>query len=168
MWWVATALAAYGCLGLTIALGWYALTLAAGQPPPIAAVQVWAFVVIHVLALLVTFQPWHGLVRWRPLIAVTAGAKAVARVAFIASVMNMLFWMATVLLHGQNATVLELALGVNGMVIVSMVYIAVHWALRPENVLPGPLVRFLSDPVTYLVSRRWSSRESGPSGREHE
>jgi hypothetical protein len=55
--------------------------------------------------------------------------------------------------HTDGATVKGLGLFLASLAMLSSLYIALHWALRPENLFSKGLIGLLSDPISYLSGR---------------
>jgi hypothetical protein len=65
---------------------------------------------------------------------------------------NTLLWFGVMAAQRQQTTDQTLSLTMNGLVALNMVYVAVHSALRPENVCSERFLAFISNPLLYLLA----------------
>jgi hypothetical protein len=156
----------YGCAGAIGCLTWLAVVWAQGEAPSPSLVTVEVLLVLHSAALIVTFHRRFGLEPLRPLIAVTEWSVRLARIALatliLVFVLGVAYLASTPLSPEANRTASLVFL--DGLALVSMVYIVIHWALRPENVLWPSVVNFLASPIPYSV-RVWRGRKLNSSRR---
>jgi hypothetical protein len=142
------ALLAYGTVGCLGSLVWLGVMLAHGSDGlPSPAITVTLFVV-HGVAIVLTVQ--QGL---PPLVTVTAGRVRVARIVLGGAIMT--FLLGTMLLVASRDTSYVSATTVmiwfDGFIFLNMLYIVLHWALRPANILTPDLASFLANPVVHMM-----------------
>lgn len=148
--WIAQFLFIYGCVGSGLCL-LFLLYLALGQAAPAMHLE-WFLggFGVHGIVLCATFQRYPGLTFWRPVLEPTARNVARARGALLLTA-------ALVALLGLAPAVVRLRAGVPteamaisfiaAFFLLSSVYIAVHWGLRPENMFSRTALRYLLNPL---------------------
>jgi hypothetical protein len=151
----------YGCFGALFSLGWY---VAAGMGRAAIPSNVWvieAVFVLHAAAALATFHRAPVLPAWRPVLSVTPSRVRLAKTLLALSIMNFVACLGAFIfavvrgdLALENKTVF---LVLTSFLLQNTIYIAVHWALRPENLFSASFLRAISNPLGLLF----------PSGKNH-
>jgi len=146
----------YGCVGSLGALICFALALSGAFELPQTWLIVECIAALHALAACLTFQPGMR-PPWPPLFAVTSERIRWARVLFFAATGNFVICVAGPLiadpdryrwLEGRAA-----ALILTSLLLQNTVYIAIHWAFRPENLFSPTFVEAISNPVGIVLKR---------------
>ena len=92
------------------------------------------------------------------MLRVTDGRVRMGRILVALSTLNFLLCLGTFLVAAAQAnTALEnkaVSLVLTSFLLQNTIYIAVHWALRPENLFPGSFLRAISNPLGLLFPRR--------------
>jgi hypothetical protein len=161
----ARLMVAYGCLGFIATCVWWVATLVYGIVFPKTKGQLWVVAAAIVIATMPTFHQWYG-TQWPPMTRVTPATRTLGRLAVTLAVANMLFRISVLFRHQQNASVQDWSLGLNGMTMLLMTYVVVHWTLRPENVFPKAVLEFASHGLFYpfiLIIRRREQRKRDSS-----
>lgn len=147
----------YGVIGSVLAFAWFALSLA-GQPVlPKSWWTMEAIAILHGAAACFTFQPY---VRppWKPLISPSPVRVRVAKVLFGLGTLNFLAWFLTLIIAGETGhrTFQErvVPLILTSLVLQNTIYIAVHWAIRPENLFSRGFIEGVSNPLGFIFSIR--------------
>ena len=156
---------AAGCLASVLALTWYAAVLLAGNPRwpfPSKIGRIEALFAVWGLVMFATFYRNPRPI-WKPLIEVTSGHIKAARLLLAFAVTNCLLWL--------GASVAMWALRVRGplswtfcllassVILLNAVYIAVHWAFRPENLFSERFRRFADDPIVFTIFQPFVRRK---------
>jgi hypothetical protein len=143
----------YGCTASLGALVWYFASLAGYRILP---QSVWVFAVffsIHGIAMVITFyrRPWNP---WKPVLKVTPERIRIAKLLLALVAANFLFPLAVVVSEHGGVSERALSMALTSLVLLNTVYIAIHWAIRPENLFPSWFLSFISNPLLYLLVRR--------------
>ncbi len=140
----------YGCLGSLCALAWYVTALRGSFSFPSNWGIVVAVFVLHGIAACFTFQP-HVRPPWQPLLAVTRIRVRLARGLFALATLNFAVWFGAFIVAGnqrdQSFGGRAAFLILTSFLLQNTVYIALHWAFRPENLFPGSFIEALSNPL---------------------
>ena len=147
----------YGCLGTCCAFVWY---VAALQGRATITNNVWIaeeVFVLHAAAALATFQRTSMRPAWQPVLDVTAGRITLAKVLFGLSIVNFLVCLGVFLVAEFRGNV-DLANDGVGLILTSFImlntiYIAIHWAFRPENLFSAAFLRVIENPLGELFSK---------------
>ncbi len=140
----------YGCLGSLCALAWYGSALAGSFAFPSNWWIVEAVAVLHGGAACFTFQP-RVRPAWGPLFTVTPRRVKLARMLFGLATLNFIVSFVMLLIAGkvEDQALLDKAVPIilTSFLLQNTVYIALHWAFRPENLFPGSLIEAVSNPL---------------------
>ncbi len=140
----------YGCLGSLCALAWYVTALRGSFSFPSNWGMVVAVFMLHGIAACFTFQP-HVRPPWQPLLAVTQGRVRLAKALFGLATLNFAVWFGAFIVAGNQRDQLfggrAAFLILTSFLLQNTVYIALHWAFRPENIFPGSFIEALSNPL---------------------
>jgi hypothetical protein len=141
----------YGCMGSLVFLVWHFAALAGDPVLPKSVWTVEAIFLLHGSAMLATFH--RNLLRTPtpPVLVVTRKRQRLARfllgsATLYFSVFLALFVWAE-LTGNPTLGVRVTPLALTSFAVLNTVYIALHWAFRPENILPQRLLRIASNPA---------------------
>ncbi len=145
----------YGCLAFSLSVLWFlgASVVANAIPDePEVAISILA---VHALFLCLTFQRFIGVgPYWTPIWRVSEPVLGWARrgilLVFVIFVCSVLFVFIAIFLHNETLSLRGFGLVLASMGMLSSTYIALHWAFRPENLFNDGLLKFVTDPVSYL------------------
>src|SRR5688572_20763694 len=143
----------YGCLGVMAALAISAAQLAGFDVIAVAFSKplVLTCAAIHGFVLSVTFwRRYGGLWPVKPLLAVTSGRISAARGMLALAAANLAFWMVYVRMQGPAGTFQPMTSALNGLLLLSNVYLVAHWALQPSNLFPARFLQFIGNPIGYV------------------
>jgi len=109
---------------------------------------------IHGIAMVITFHQRPYRSPWAPVLQVTTKRIRIAKVVLAAVAANFLFCL--VLAISEHRAVSESVLFrlLASMVLLNTVYVAIHWAFRPQNVFARQFLDFMSSPLLYFFFRR--------------
>lgn len=141
----------YGFFGTCAALFWYWAILW-GHAVSLGAVWLTETVfAIHALAMIATFQRVGARHTWPPLIRVTRGRSQAAQALLAAGVVNFMGCFVAFFVEStrgeQFVSTRSVALVLASFLLVNILYIALHWILRPENFLSSRFIRTFSNPL---------------------
>ena len=108
----------------------------------------------HALAGVLTFQP-QGLRKWRPLFAATPWRATATRWLFGLSSLQFAVFLIVFVACGNERQGLRTWLVpviLTSFLLQNTVYIACHWALRPESFLPKRLIEAFTNPLGFVAS----------------
>ena len=141
----------YGCLTTALMLyAYFSFAVLRRHDVPefitrVGSAEMWIYVAgAHMLTFVATLAGGGMGERaplWDPLFPPTARSILVGRIILLAATCNFLFWVPYIYLRLDDRGAPWCA--VAAMLLLSTTYTAVHWALRPENVLSWPVLRFL-------------------------
>ena len=141
----------YGCLTTALMLyAYFSFAVLRRHDVPefitrVGSAEMWIYVAgAHMLTFVATLAGGGMGERaplWDPLFPPTARSILVGRIILLAATCNFLFWDPYIYLRLDDRGAPWCA--VAAMLLLSTTYTAVHWALRPENVLSWPVLRFL-------------------------
>lgn len=106
--------------------------------------------VIHGGVLCATFQIYPSREFWSPVVAPTRTNVRIARLLFLVAIVHLLFRFVAPVVAGRGNDPLAVWMVIScidGLFLLSSVYITIHWGLRPENLFSPPVLRFLSNPL---------------------
>ena len=143
----------YGCLGTLCAFAWYIAALLGRATIPNDVWIVEAVFGLHALAAMATFQ--RGLA-WQPVLSVTPVRIRLAKTLFNLSILNFVLCVGWSLYARSNGDIGLREKGV-GLILTSFlmlntIYIAIHWAFRPENLFSASFLRVIANPLGELFS----------------
>ena len=141
----------YGCIGATAFFACYicALTRRFDIGNYLENNQlVWSVLVLHAFAMLATFQPG---IKWEPVVAITEKRLHIAKVILGLAILN--FFLGCFLAKSASLTLTSLLL-------LNTIYIAIHWAFRPENLFPERFLAFITNPLGWTFAKM-RSRDTG-------
>ncbi|MBN9659008.1 MAG: hypothetical protein J0H49_12565 [Acidobacteria bacterium] len=161
---IAKFLFVYGCAGSGLCLG-FLVWLGWSQRVPAMHLN-WFLggFAVHACVLCATFQPYARSAYWSPVLRPTARSIRMARrTLFLAAALVAVLYLFPVVDRalGGEPTVARLVSLLAGLFLLSSVYVAVHWGLRPENLFSPIALRYLSNPLLeigrlgYLSLRKW-------------
>lgn len=140
----------YGCLGSLCAFAWYITALRDNFAFPHNWGIVEAVFVLHGIAACFTFQP-HVRPAWQPFLTVTPGRIRFAKTLFSLATLNFIVCLGALLIwrNGEEPIWQDriVPLILTSFLLQNTVYIALHWAFRPENLFPGSFIRVISNPL---------------------
>jgi hypothetical protein len=155
---IAWACLIYGCIATIGSVVWLTLTCLGGALLPQAKQPAITLMSIHAIVLCLTFQRFIG-VRpfWRPVCAPTAARLKWSRRCLLlcATAVVGITTLLVVALATRRFGLVETGFGVflASFSLLSSVYIAIHWAFRPENIINAGVVRFFADPFSLFRPR---------------
>jgi hypothetical protein len=145
----------YGCLGTLGAFAWYIAAVLGRATIPTEVWIVEAVFALHACAALATFHRTTMRPAWQPVLGVTLGRVRLARTAFGLSIINFLICLGVfVCAVVQGNAVLEtkgVALILTSFLLLNTIYIAIHWAYRPENLFSSTFIRAISNPLGLIL-----------------
>jgi magnesium-transporting ATPase (P-type) len=153
----------YGCVGSLAFLVWH---LAALLGHPVLPTSVWtveAIFLLHGSAMLATFRPNLMGVPTEPVLAVTRKRRLLARLLLGLVTLYFVVFL-TIFVWAELKGDSSLGVGMIPLLLTSFallntVYIALHWAFRPENILPERLLRIASNPASLVgIGSKWRNR----------
>jgi hypothetical protein len=121
---------------------------------------------VHLLAVAVTLIVDPRRIPWPTALPVTTRNIAAGRLLLSAAVLNAVLWVGhlAVTRNARRQLTDEMAAGLSASVVLcSAIYIALHWAFRPENLLPRPVMRvasFLGNPWSFIFAPRRGGRDA--------
>jgi hypothetical protein len=140
----------YGCLGSLCALAWYISALLGSFGFPRNWEIVMAIAALHGVAACFTFQT-HVSPAWEPLLSVTPGWIRLARTLFSLATLNFIVCFGIFLIAGKlgNQALEDKAvpLILTSFLLQNTVYVAIHWAFRPENLFPSAFIQAVANPL---------------------
>jgi|SRR6185312_12919292 len=146
-----------GCLASALALIWYAAVLLGRNPRwpfPSDIGRIEALFAVWGLVMFATFYRNPRPI-WKPLIEVTSGRVKAARLLLACALINCLVWLVTCLgllaLHIHGPLPWMFCLLASTVIVLNAVYIAIHWAFRPENLFSERFRRFADDPLIFVI-----------------
>jgi hypothetical protein len=145
----------YGCIGSLCAFAWYLSTLLGSFAFPRNWGIVEVVAVLHGIAACFTFQP-HVRPAWQPLLSVTQGRIRIARALFGLATLNFIGFFGAFLIAGSQRNQAfgdrAVPLILTSFLLQNAVYIAVHWAFRPENLFPSSFIQTVSNPLGAVLA----------------
>lgn len=148
----------YGCLGTLLAFAWYIAAILGYARIPTNVWIVEAVFALHALAALATFQRTSMRPAWQPVLGVTPDRVRLARTLFNLSILNFLLCIGVCVyaVISGNAALRDkgVALILTSFLMLNTIYIAIHWALRPENLFSAYFLRVIANPLGELLSTR--------------
>ncbi len=144
----------YGCVASVGALVWYLAALAgrAGLPGNVWAVE--SIAAVFAITMVITFQRRPVRDPWLPVLRITPERIRMAK--FFLAVVTANFVVCTLVAFAwENWVGAERALSMvlTSLMLLYAVYIAMHWAFRPQNLFPGGFLTFISNPLLYPFLR---------------
>lgn len=147
----------YGCVASVGALVWYLAALAGRVGLPESVWVVESIVVVFAITMVLTFQRRPLRDPWVPVLRITLERIRIAKV-FLAVVAANFGVCTLVAFAWGNRVGAERALSMvlTSLVLLYSIYIAIHWAFRPQNLFPSGFLTFISNPLLYpfIRSRR--------------
>lgn len=154
---LASSVFVYGCLSLIVSAVWLSAALLSAN---IGSVSLWlmeGFFVLHGCVLVLTFHTSPGRVLWLPVLRITPQRIKAAQAILLITALNMAGWLAAIfVLALQNYKAQAkwaLSPFLASAALLSGVYIALHWAFRPENLFPRAFLTFAGNPFGAIVRR---------------
>lgn len=139
----------YGCLGTLCCACWYFLVLFGYSTLP-SFDWLFAFFVLYCCAVTVTFQP-RVRPAWQPLFAATPGRIKLAKILLGLAASNFVVCFGVLLVAGKdgNQALIDktVSLMLMSFFLLNTIYIAIHWAFRPEKLFPGAVIEIITDPL---------------------
>ena len=138
-------------------LAWHVTTLRGVVMFPNNASIAIPFFGIHALICFLTFdRSPTGL--WEPLFKVTPRRVRLARLCLGLAVANFIFYLLLVwgyFLRSKALDELRVLSFLTSLLLVNTLYVALHWAFRPENLFSHTFRQVIANPITYwLFSRK--------------
>jgi hypothetical protein len=145
----------YGCLATLCALAWYIAALLGRAMIPNNIWIVEGVFVLHATAAILTFHRPSMRPPWQPVLSVKPGRIRLAKTVFGLSIANFLVCMSVFLvavIRGSVASGNEgVALILTSFLLLNTIYIAIHWAFRPENLFSSAFLRAISNPLGLIL-----------------
>jgi hypothetical protein len=145
----------YGCVGAVFFFVLYVLALCgrfyALTESKTAVLVIFCF---HGVAGVLTFQQQY-LRKWKPLLVVTSANVRAARFLFAAASLQFAAFFLVFAACGTGRQPLRIWLVpviLTSFLLQNTIYIAWHWALRPENFLPRRMIEAFIDPLGFIAS----------------
>jgi hypothetical protein len=147
---------AYGAIAFLGYVGWFIAICFSDAAISIGTQPTIALFAVHGLVLCITFQRFLTVKPfWAPLWNATPRTLTYARyavwVSFGLCIGMMVLAMLTLPLSSDRSSSRMVCLVLASMGVVSSLYIALHWAFRPENLFTKGLLGFLSNPIAYIT-----------------
>jgi hypothetical protein len=144
----------YGCIASAAALLWYGATLTGLSffPQNIWIIEI--IFAIHATVLVISFYRRPVPRLWEPVLRPTATKSRLAKITLALGSVNFIAAAAYVATLGIHATEREVLLVLSSMILLSTIYIATHWGLRPENLFAEEFLVFMTNPLAYPFRRR--------------
>jgi hypothetical protein len=146
----------YGCLGTLCALAWYITAVIDRASIPDEVWIVEAVFGLHALAAIATFQRTAMSPAWQPVLTVTPQRVRLAIILFYLSALNFLICIVVSIYAAANGNISlrdrGVALILTSFLMLNTVYIAIHWAFRPENLFSSSFLRFIANPFGEVFS----------------
>jgi hypothetical protein len=145
----------YGCATSLLSLMWLVLALRGNASDPNPALPA-VVALVHGGALLMTFHRNPLEPRRRPLLSITLRRIAAAKVILGVAILNFVICLAATWLAGQEPAIFADGASVSlaSLALVSSIYIALHWAFRPENLFSEGFLRTAAFPLWFLFRGR--------------
>jgi hypothetical protein len=153
---LATSIFVYGYISSIVALLWLSDALASVNVHPIRLWLTESLFVFHGAVLVLTFHRTPGPRLWPAALKITASRVKAARVMLLFASANVGGWLAAVFvlaLQDNSTAQWALLLFLASCYFLSAVYIALHWAFRPENLLPRGFLLFVSNPLAMTARK---------------
>jgi hypothetical protein len=156
---IAISMYAYGCLSSIVAFVWFSAAVLSAYTLGIAVWLGVTLFLVHGCVLVVTF---HGSrAPWLSVLRVTSRRLIAAKTVLLLAALNTLLWTGSIFALGVgedkpwSGWVLQLFLA--SYLLLSTIYIALHWAFRPENLFPAAFIALVSNPFGLIVRKlmRW-------------
>jgi len=139
----------YGCIGSLCTFAWYVSALFGCALSPSDGWFVGLFT-LHCVAAMFTFQT-QVRQKWQPFLSATRGQIRLARTLFSLATLNFLVCFGTFMIAAnrgyQSLEDKTLPLILISFLLQNTVYIAIHWAYRPENLFPRSFIEAISNPL---------------------
>jgi hypothetical protein len=153
-----------GCLATALAVLWYLAVLVTRDllwpfPSNIEGIEV-----LFAVWGLIMFATFYRSPRpiWMPLFEVSSRRVKVTRMLLVCSLVNFAVWL--LVCAGLSATQVlgplpwAFCLLASAATLLNAIYVAVHWAFRPENLFSERFRRFADDPIVFLIFYRFLRR----------
>lgn len=153
---LATSMFVYGYVSSIVALLWLGDALASVNVHPIKFWLTESVFVFHGCVLVLTFHRNPGARLWPPVLKMTSSRVKAARLILLLASANVGGWLSAVLVLAlQNNSTARWALlpFLASCYFLSALYIALHWAFRPENLLPRGFLVFISNPLGMMARK---------------
>jgi len=143
----------YGCLGALFAFSWQMSAILGHFAFPDNWWIVEVIFVFHGCAAVLTFQP---LVRppWQPVLAVTPRRIWLAKLLLGLATLSFVLCFGTFLIArfqgNQRLEDKTIPLVLTSFLLQNTVYIAIHWAFRPDKLFSASFIRLVSNPIGFL------------------
>jgi hypothetical protein len=143
----------YGAVGSLVYLACYISALFGRFELPNSWRIVESLFLLHAIAMFATFQPG---VKWEAAILATPMRVRTARmVLWVASInflaCSLLLLTNARLTRGEGS--LHVGLVLTSFLLLNTLYIAIHWALRPERIFQDGFLTFISNPLGWFLAR---------------
>jgi hypothetical protein len=156
----------YGCVASAGAIVWYVTALVGRAELPQSVWVAESFVVIHAITMVITFYRRTHRSPWAPVLRVTPKRIRIAKVILGAVAANFLFCLVLAIWERRTVSETALSMLLASMTLLSTVYIAIHWAFRPETLFRSQFVVFIPNPFVYLFFRPRPPRQLPRSERK--
>lgn len=154
---LATSVSIYGFLSVIISIVWLGAAVMSANIHSVRLLLAEGLFVLHGCVLVLTFHRSPGTVLWLPVLRITSQRILAAQAILLVTALNMIGWLAAIfVLASQNYKAqAEWALSpfLASAALLSGVYIALHWAFRPENLFPRAFLALAGNPFGAIVRR---------------
>jgi hypothetical protein len=144
----------YGCFGALCSFAWYIAAILGHASMLPNGWVVEAVFLLHAAAAVATFHRAPIRPAWSPILSVTPGRIRLARMFLGISTLNFIVCLGTLLVAAARGNpALEnraVPLILTSFLLQNTVYIAVHWAFRPENLFSASFIQTISNPLGLL------------------
>ena len=157
----------YGCVSAVVGAVFQYVSLTSTAPNLEGRSNVFVTLFgVHLLALAVTLIIDPRRLPWPTALPVTRGNLVAGRLLLSAAVLNVVLGIGHLVISrnaGEQLTAEMFAGLFASMVLCTAIYIALHWAFRPENLLPRPVMTvasFLANPWPFIFAARHRARDA--------
>lgn len=144
----------YGCVASAGALLWYGASILGYVAWPEGPWVVVSVFIVHGLVMVITFHRDPSRRLWDPVIRITPQRVCAAKVILALAAANFLFCTMLAQWEKGSLSLRTLTMAFSSFALLNASYVAIHWALRPENLFPNQLLALISNPIGYVFFRR--------------
>jgi hypothetical protein len=147
----------YGCLSSVAALVWLIVALISMNVHGLKLWLIETLFIVHGCVLVLTFHRDLRTVLWPTVLQVTSKRTMAAKIILLLAIANVIAWLSSIfvlaLQNGKPLAEWALSPFLASCALLSTVYVAMHWAFRPENLFPRGLMQFAANPFGAIVRK---------------